>query len=265
MRRAAGLLALMTLIALCHGCDRGDDDDDSADCSEIPDPAEAWSAWQAGDVETAFELAEMGDTCAPSDEFKHLRVLTHHVSGRYEAAISASDAMGSYDRDDDLHTAVVQSMSHLGRFDDVLDYAQAHGLDETYVEPASMRLDTPLSVVLTSVAEIPFDMTAEWADWIPAFDAQINGQQSAIKSDTQSLLEWGLLDGPDDTSAFVELDGPVCLGGLCQDGHIATHDTTEHGNWVLGGIPTAGMVGHGFVVDTAWTINFDEMSYGFAH
>ncbi len=90
-----------------------------------------------------------------------------------------------------------------------------------------------------------------------------DGTQAALRADTETLLAWGLIDSPDDDTAFLDLGMYLSLGPLSQAGHTVVHDTSEHGNWDFGGVRTDGLLGHAFVVAYAWTLDFDAMRFRF--
>ena len=91
----------------------------------------------------------------------------------------------------------------------------------------------------------------------------LDGVQAGLRADTETLLSWGVIDSPDDTTEILDLGMDLALGPLVQPGHTVHHDSTEHGNWDFGGVQTDGLLGHAFLAEYAWTLDFDAMRYRF--
>jgi Aspartyl protease len=159
-----------------------------------PELGQAWDAWQDGEIVQARRLASeaLAARRAP-DEAHHLLCVTAFVSGEYESALEHYRAIsGAYRGAGELSETVIEAYVHMGKIQEALDYARGgKGVSSLTVRRLEQHVGRPLEVKLTGVATVPF-ADHEWTEYLPAFDAEINGQKLIAHVDTGgSFLHMG--------------------------------------------------------------------------
>lgn len=146
----------------------------------------AWAAWGAGQIDLAQRLGNEAVAAGRAlDEAHHLLCLTAFVTGDYRGSRDHYHAIGStYRRLAELDDTVLESHIHLGELQEALDFA----VKRPAVRPLTVRrleahARRPLSINLPDLTVVPF-ADHPLTDYLPAFNAEINGQALTVHLDT---------------------------------------------------------------------------------
>jgi len=158
------------------------------------DTSMAWQAWEAGHVARAGALAkEFLNSPESADEALHLLTLTKMVNGRYADALANHARIDeSYDRYGGLDGVVIDCLLHLGRYAEAERFAIKREKPRVDLNVLKLRAGAPLNVSLDGTTVIPFAQHP-LAEYFPAFDAEVEGQDLVVHVDTGGTF---LIMGP---------------------------------------------------------------------
>ncbi len=149
--------------------------------AQTPALAGGWTAWQNGDIAAAEAVALEH---AGTDPGRHLLILCASVQGKYDRAIALQREMDpSYPRLKELDEPVFHALLHLRLYDEAVRFARQRGMEPESLAAAEELARRPLTVTLDSITYIPF-AEHPLQDYLPPFEAHINGQAQTVHLDT---------------------------------------------------------------------------------
>jgi predicted aspartyl protease len=89
-----------------------------------------------------------------------------------------------------------------------------------------------------------------------------DGRQAAFFTTTDNLITWGYDEGELESDKVLNIRGSLGFASLVQNSHAVVHqEKVSFDNF--GGIKISGLIGHAFIKNYSWTIDFENMTYKF--